>query len=231
MKLFYNRQELSPSSEEQPPIFVSLLVGVTLAAWAMAHPGAVEAGSIFVPGADIVRVNFASELGIARGDVPGIHPGTVVSGSFVYDASEPAVNGYPVVDFLFTAADITFGFDDVLEAAVFEYQGTHGFEVRAQLQGRPELHDWSAGVEFEIFQEFGESNLFLVGVESDARAQGHVSLEFENAIPEPPTFVLGILSAALLLIRDLTMRSLDRSDLLFLRQCDSGRSNPQVISI
>jgi hypothetical protein len=178
--------------------FVSCLVGITLAAWAMAHPGAADAGSIFVPGAELVRVNFVSELDIASGDVPGIHPGTVVSGSFVYDASAPVVDRYSLVDFHLTAADITFGFDDVLEAAVFEYQGTHGFEVQAQLQGRPEQQDWSAGVEFAIFQEFGESNLFLNGAESAAHAQGNVSLEFQNAIPEPSTLVLGMLSAALL---------------------------------
>jgi hypothetical protein len=184
--------------------FLSRLVGVTLAAWAMAHPVAVEAGSIFVPEADIVRVNFVSQLDVTSGNVPGIHPGTIVSGSLVYDASDPDVGRLSLVDFLLIAADITFGLDDVLDAAVFEFEGTFGFAAQALLQGRPELQDWSGGVQFEIFREFGDSNLFLGGVESEAHAHGHVSLEFENAIPEPSTFVLGTLSAALLLIGILT---------------------------
>ena len=124
------------------------------------------------------------------GDVPGIDVGTPVIGRLVYDAS--STSPFPVLDFFLSAGDIDFTIDDVLSASVVEFLGTAGFSAGADLKGRPGLGDWSELVAFQIFREFGESNLFLSAGDGSADAFGHVALSFEAAspIPEPSSLVL-----------------------------------------
>jgi hypothetical protein len=159
----------------------------------MTQPGDAHAESFFIPGATAVRVHFGSTLDSVVGAVPGIDVGTPVIGSLVYEADSPTFPqfGFPVIDFFLSVGDIDFTMEDVLGGHVLEFPSTAGFDAQVQLRGRPGLGAFSESFSLEIFQEFGDSNLFLTGQDFTAFGAG-LNLTFEGVapIPEPSSLVL-----------------------------------------
>jgi hypothetical protein len=70
---------------------------------------------------------------------------------------------FPLLDFSLSVADVDFTTNDVLSATVTEFADTLGFDAQLELKGRPGLGAFAEPFRFEIFQEFGDSNLFLDG--------------------------------------------------------------------
>lgn len=151
------------------------------------HAGVAQAESILVPGAPTVRVDFESVLERVDGDIP-FAIGTPVLGSLVYGAESPSA--FPLLDFSMSVAGVDFTTGDVLSAAVTEFADTLGFDAQLELKGRQGMGAFAEPFRFEIFQEFGDSNLILRG--GNSTASGGVGLAFADAspIPEPCSLVL-----------------------------------------
>jgi hypothetical protein len=156
------------------------------------HSRVAQADSILVPGADSVRVDFESALERVDGDIP-FPVGTPVLGSLLYGAGSPLA--FPLLDFSMSLAGIDFATRDVLSATVVEFADTLGFDAQLEVEGRPGLGAFAERFRFEIFQEFGDSNLFLDG--GNATASGSVGLVFHDASPVPEPSSLVLLVAAL----------------------------------
>lgn len=154
---------------------------------AMAQPAVAD--SIFVPGASAVRVEFDSTIEQTLGSNPPADVGTAVVGNLTYAVDAPPLpNGsFPLVDFALAFDGQHFTEQDVVSARIVEFVGTFGFDAQVQLAG--------SGFEplfLELFREFGDSNLFLVHEDLEARslALGPLGLEFTAAVPEPSSLVL-----------------------------------------
>jgi hypothetical protein len=182
--------------------FRALVIVASLIVAEVAHAGLAHADSILVPGAATVRVELESALARVNGDIP-FAVGTPVLGSLVY-AVEPLA--FPLLDFSLAAGGVDFTRDDVLSSKVVEFASTLGFDAQVELKGRPGLGAFTEPFRFEIFQEFGDSNLFLSG--QNANASGPVGLRFEAAspIPEPSSLVLLVTGLSLCGVKKLTRR-------------------------
>jgi hypothetical protein len=160
-----------------------LLVVCVAAALEFVRPVGASADSIFVPGASIVGVDFAATLDFSQGIVPNVLVGAEVTGTLRYDANPIALGEFRLLDLQVTAGPITFTFDDVLEARVFEFSGTAGFDVQIILRPHPDLSEWNL-IRFEIFQEFEISSLSLAAVDIAGSVSGHLAfLSFFDASP------------------------------------------------
>jgi hypothetical protein len=161
---------------------------------AVMHTGVAQADSIFVPGANTVRVDFGSALERVDGDIP-FTVGTPLLGSLLYGAESPLA--FPLLDFSMSVAGVDFTTRDVLSAKVVEFADTLGFDAQLELMGRPGLGAFAEPFQFEIFQEFGDSNLSLRG--GNSTASGGVRLDFDDAspVPEPSSLVLLVTALSL----------------------------------
>lgn len=135
-----------------------------------------------------VRADFSAEINYVNADVPGIEIGTLVSGTILYE-TVPNESEIPL-DFTLSFGSNDFTFDDLEEIRVSDFQGTRGFSTQAILKPTEGLGDFSEGISFEIFQEFGDSNLFLNSISSESGVQGLQTLRLsrQEVVPEPLTF-------------------------------------------
>jgi PEP-CTERM motif len=146
------------------------------------------ADSIFVPGASAVKVEFGGTIEEIGGSDPPADLGTAVVGNLTYAADASPHGEFPLVDFALAFDGQHFTEQDVLSARIVEFVGTLGFDAQVLLAG--------SGFEpflLELFREFGDSNLFLVDLEIDARSVAIGSLttlDFTAAVPEPSSLVL-----------------------------------------
>jgi hypothetical protein len=149
-----------------------------------------HAASILVPGASAVRVDFEAIIEFTLGDNPPADVGTPVVGNLTYatNTTLPNHSGFPLLDFTLTFDGQHFTEQDVVDTRIFEFT-TQGFSAQLHLEG--------GGFEplfFELFQEFGDSNLFLVhdldDIDLRSTALGHMGLQYSEAVPEPSSLVL-----------------------------------------
>lgn len=118
----------------------------------------------------ITRLHYYAELDVVDATVPGVVLGTPVSGSFVFDWHESSNEYTPVTEFTLSVGGQEFTQDDVKSSAVMHWTSTGGITATVELFGRPDFGDWSDGLTLELFQEFGDSNLFLFSPTASGRA-------------------------------------------------------------
>ena len=146
-----------------------------------------------------IRADFFTELTQVNANVPGIGVGTLVRGTILYN-KVPNEEAIPL-DFTLSIGNNDFTFDDVTEIRVSDWEGTGGFDTQATLKATEGLGDWSEGISFEIFQEFGDSNLFLNSISGDASAYsiGGLNLNRQEVPPVPePEMLAGIAVAGVI---------------------------------
>lgn len=145
----------------------------------------------------ITRLHYDADLDFVDAAVPGISPGMRVMGSFVFDRDE-ATNEYsPVTNFTLSVGNLEFTQNDVVSSEVLLWTSTGGITAYVGLLGRPGLGDWSDGVSLHLFQEYGDSNLFLFSWATSSSMRGHLGINLEplatrpsDPIPEPSVFWL-----------------------------------------
>jgi hypothetical protein len=138
-----------------------------------------------------IKADFSAEINYVNANVPGIGIGTLVSGTILYETVLDELDQIPL-DFTLSFGNNDFTFDDLEEIRVSDFQGTSGFDIQAILKPREGLGDFSEGIFFEIFQEFGDSNLFLNSISSESSVRGYQTLNLSRQevtpVPEPLTF-------------------------------------------